>query len=343
MANPRSFVYIEGQKWYYRLIKQSDSDDATESIGGVAADIAVPRAATGRRRTRVRALFEDFPQTTMRERLVVQMTDQQGKRSFAVFNSYLEFGKYQLNFAPEKRCFYETILGEFPQKPHFDVDINIEKNPGVNSEEVKDKLIDAIIAVLDEYGITINIASDVIVFTSHGPNKKSYHVIIDHYHHMNNLEARAFYEDVIAKMPAEIVEFIDRAVYSSKQQFRVVGSQKLNSARPKSLNEKWTYHGNAVVYQYVEEPEDDGHKMILQLEASLVTQVSSCTALPNFIKVDENSTGIKATYDDDSIEITKDIALRALQLLADQAGVSIRDRRFPYRYSSRWYYHIEAS
>ncbi len=332
MATPRrSYLIHEGQRWYYRLIKQ---DEQNHGVNSVSADIAVPRMSSKRGQSRTRSLFEDYPLNTLREHLVVHMTSSEDTRLFTVFPSYIEFGGYQLKYKPENRCFYETILGEYSQKPHFDVDINISENTTINSDEVLDDLIDSIIGILSNVGVTLDLATDMLVFTSHGETKKSYHVVIDHYMHMNNLEARAFYDDVVKDMPDNSSKWVDHAVYSGKQQFRIVGSQKLRSGRPKILNETWLYHGTPVTYRYIETPEDEGYKMILQLEASLVSQTSSCTTLPNFIKADESGNNRKGHQDEYSDDIPKDIAIKALQLLADKAGVSVNDRQFPYRFLS---------
>lgn len=312
----KSFIIYEDQRWYFLLKKKEILNDSGKSF------------------KRSRALLEDHPLDTLREKLLVHMTNSEGTRLFSVFNSYIDFGRYQLKFKPENRCFYETVLGDFLQKPHFDIDINLSENPNINSDDVINNLIDSIIKVLLNVKIEINLSQDILIFTSHNDVKKSFHVIVDHYNHMNNLEARAFYDDVIANINPLLTKFIDWAVYSKKQQFRIVGSQKLNSNRPKVFNESWVYHDKQINYQYVEEPESDGHRMILQLESSLITQISSCRTLPSFLKIKEEN-GIKKQYNNgDTEEITKDIAIRALTLLAEKAGMTLNDRKFPYRFLS---------
>lgn len=150
--------------------------------------------------------------------------------------------------------------------------------------------------------------------------------------HLNNLEAKAFYHKVLEKMDPELSDFVDPAVYLSKQQFRIVGSQKPRSGRIKTLSDKWTYHDEEIVYQYVREPRNDLHKMLLQLEASLVSHTSNCLPLPNFIQVDDNGRVLGKSSDSYFEEnLSRDIAMKALKLLAETAGLSINDKRFPYR------------
>ena len=88
---------------------------------------------------------------------------------------------------------------------------------------------------LNDFNVIIDISTDILIFTSHNENKKSYHIIIDHYYHMNNLEAKAFYNEIISKISPNFTKFIDHSVYSSIQQYRIVGSQKVNSNRPKII------------------------------------------------------------------------------------------------------------
>lgn len=44
-------------------------------------------------------------------------------RYYSLFANYIEFVKYVQVIPLDKRCFFEILLGEFGQKPHFDIDI----------------------------------------------------------------------------------------------------------------------------------------------------------------------------------------------------------------------------
>ena len=79
----KPFLMIEGQKWYYRLINKDD--DLTDDV----------------KKRKTKALFDDFPPSTLSERMVVQMTSADDIRLFSVFNSYIDFGRYQLKYKPE--------------------------------------------------------------------------------------------------------------------------------------------------------------------------------------------------------------------------------------------------
>ncbi len=256
------FRYINGHRWYYRLKKNTGSKGS--------------------------AVFDYLTREQAREKLLVQMTDQKGARLFTWFNDYLKFNEYQLKFDVEARCFYETILGEYAQKPHFDIDLNIKKNPGVDINRVRNELIKAIVLVLGELDIMIDPERNIIICTSHGKFKKSIHVVLDGYCHMNNLEAKAFYKKVVAKMTI-YSEFVDRAVYSSLQQFRMLGSRKLGSERPKIFHKKWNFGEQTIEYKYNEKIDSVEHEAIVQLGNSLVTNVGYCDILPNLIEEEERT------------------------------------------------------
>jgi len=132
---------------------------------------------------------------------------------------------------------------------------------------------------------------------------------------------------------------IDPKVYSSLQQFRIVGSQKNGSNRPKIFNRQWQYHNQPINYQYCEPPEGDGHKMMMILGASLVSNISCCKFLPKFIDEEEMKRAEEkklqsSKYKENDINITKEIIKQSLVMLAGKAGMNFRDRKFPYTYSS---------
>ena len=323
--------------WYdllCRVDERHNIDDNNEDIKGF--DVAVVK----NKKYVKRRLLDDYPADTLVNHIIVQAVTPEGKILFGIFPSYLEYARYHYSLKPERRCFFETNLGNRSQKPHFDIDINIEENPDIDGSDVIDDLIDCILDVLSKSDVEIILQEHVLIFSSHGTKKKSYHVIIDSFMHLNNLEAKAFYNEVIMHVNPDYAQYIDKAVYSSKQQFRIVGNQKPGSGRIKVLMEEWSYHGEIIKYQYSQEPRDDYHKLLLQLDASLISNTAGCLPMPNFMKVDDNGriirtskSGETRTEQSDSYfeeDISKDIAVKALMLLAETAGLTIRDPRFPY-------------
>jgi len=175
---------INGVRWYYRLKPLKE--------------------ANGRIK---RGLFNDKPRHTLSKNLIVRLTYQEPGsdkvfKLFTVFKSYLEYGIYQLKLPQHERCFFEIVLGESTQKPHFDIDI---ENTSVDGEAVKDNLLDSIIKVLNEKNVKLDLGRDILIYTSHGHGKQSYHVVVNNYCHANNVEARAFYDNIMDHVNPEFV------------------------------------------------------------------------------------------------------------------------------------------
>ncbi len=293
-------------KWFYRLKTQ------TEPNGRVK-----------------KGLFSDIPRHTLTNSLIVALSyydisSDKTFRLYTCFKSYLEYGIYQIKLPQHERCFYEIILGESSQKPHFDVDID---NTVINGEVIKDNLIDSIIKVLEERRIVLRLETDILVYSSHGKEKQSYHVVVNNYCHTNNVEARAFYDNVLDKVDPNYAQWIDRAVYSPTQQFRIVGSQKIGTIRAKIFQKEWLYHSKSITYQYPEPPDSPEHEMVMQLEASIVGFTGNCKFLPAF---EPHPDKIKSYTE--SEDITTDDATQALNLVGAAGKISIHDPRFPYKF-----------
>lgn len=154
---------------------------------------------------------------------------------------------FQLDLTPEDlfnrvtsvpvsdRHFFEVILGERRQKPHFDIDIQggMEKQrkdgTGViivpNGEELVN-LANKIISELLDVLCQLVARDDIVIYTSHGENKRSFHVIINSWFCVNNLHAKELYYYVTERMSNITSCFLDNMVYSALQQFRMLGSCK---------------------------------------------------------------------------------------------------------------------
>ena len=296
---------INGVKWYYRLKPKKEYNKTKPG------------------------LFTDYPRHTLTNALIVALSYQDPDSDssmllFTSFKSYLEFGIYQLKLPQHERCFYEIILGESSQKPHFDIDI---ENLTVDGDAVRDNLVDSIVKVLFDRGVQIIPTRDILVYTSHGPDKQSYHIVVNNHCHTNNVEAKAFYDNVMDYVKPEFTQWIDRSVYSPTQQFRVVGSQKIGSIRTKTFHKSWTYHGETINCEYPEPPDSPEHEMVMQLEASIVGYTGNCKFLPPFEPREDK---IKSYTETEDIDI-KD-ATQALGLVGAAGNISIEDPRFPYKF-----------
>jgi hypothetical protein len=359
--NYRTYMVIYDKKWYYRLVT---NDEETEKERGI----------------RSRALMVDYPLNQLDGKLVVSLITQNNIRLFTVFESYVEFAHYNKKFLPDKRSFFEVAIGDFPQKIHFDIDLSQDDltkdlsdlNLEVLGNMLRDSVTREIIEIFKEWNLSLDLTRDFLIYTSHGTNKRSYHIVVNGYCHYNNKEAKAFYEYVMNRISGGQMKFknkssetekqtashvwryllshpyfngsteklssflrkvIDHSVYSPKQQFRIIGSQKLGSGRPKRFDTRWTFENQTIEHRYIEPVESPEHEFILQLEESLISYVSNCSLLPSLIDENGRQSGNAGVFDNRIMvdNISMNLAVRALELCATTFGISTSDHRFPYK------------
>jgi hypothetical protein len=260
-----------------------------------------------------RGLLDDIH--NIEEKTVICAQPQPQQRFFSAFNTHIDFYELNETMNESDRHFYEVIFGESPQKPHFDLDIPCDENGNYISEELKtncdnilSELLQGIIYVCKKVNVKINPENDIRVYTSHGINKRSYHVILCNYCHSNNLEARAFYDNVMETLPEYIIlsKCIDSSVYSVKQQFRILGSSKPGTNRIKTRMA--SYKINEIQYEG-----KVGNKLE-ELEHSLVSYTSGCIFLPEFC-LKNKSTKITG----DGLTLSNEIVQSCVQLM----GISL--------------------
>jgi len=315
----RVYVGNDGRKWYFLLVER----EVYDADGNTKKDPS-PRGLI--------PLMAEVPLAELSGKLVIGL--QKDERLFTTFDSHIDFAYFLRNIKEDQRCFYEIIMGEFPQKPHFDIEVSRQDHPEyfatVEPDQLCELILDCILTVFKNKDIELSLERDILIFSSHGENKISFHIVIDNYCHCNNAEAKQLYKKVYALLPAQLQEMkppiLDHAVYSKKQQFRIVGCQKYKSGRIKRLRKEWTFHGKTIVHQYIEEPESLYHEYLLQLESSLVSNTSTCFLLPSFFE-ESDARPDNIEYKD----ITQEQADHAIKLLAELMGVTPDDPRFPYR------------
>ena len=346
-------VYIKEQKWYRRM-KHDDYVDEEKST------------------KKPFTLYDEHPKESLIGKLVVHMEclDKKTKkkvRLFTVFTNYLEFAKYEQNFLDSHKCFFETTIGEFPQKPHFDIDIT---DPQVDHEDVVSTLIISLDEVLRQIGVDLDFSTDILIFSSHGVQslhsknessvssgfaphgaqkdselkvKFSYHIIVNNYCCLNHKEAKEIYIRTLEKMKnPEYRQYVDLAVYSSLQQFRIAGSCKQGTNRIKTLKTSWRLkeestkesENTSIEYKYVEQPENDFHRHVLELDASLLSVTSHCQYIPTIVSSESDSTTekIKKSSNPEFVNIDIPTAKRAIEMLANMAGMSSNSSKFPFRF-----------
>ena len=308
----------KGTQWYYYLLPKGEGANKGKS------------------------LFATSPRSSLINKFIVcwDYTDEITRKKsklYGCFENYLNFALYFLNVEPHLRSFFEIILGERMQKPHFDVDMDLTDEEVASG--LDQKILDDLLRTVLEFIPDINIEKDICIYSSHGtntkgpPRKRSYHIIINHFFHANNKEAKAFYYAVMGKLPKEYFEkgWIDHSVYSKTQQFRTYQSKKIGTDRTKIFLDKWIFNGQEVKHIADENAGgDEKMQFLINLEESIISaRPGNCKPLPNFTIPDEF---IKNKHYQSGENVEYDLAMEALSLLAHSVGTTVGADNFPYSF-----------
>jgi hypothetical protein len=296
-----------GKRWYYSLKPNEEKD--------------------------TKGMFDYESRKSLLNKLIIVFITKDGSMLFTSFDDHIKFYEYQNKLQDVNRCFFEEILGESQQKLYFDLDINLLETPDMPYEDVKDDLIIAILNTFASFGITLQINRDILVCTSHSDIKKSYHVIVDNHCLPNCEHNKALYQIVKSKLNPAYKHPDD--LYKSLQQFRILGSQKRGSGRPKVFLEKWSLRGIPIEYEY---PDDlTGDKKLYQLSRTLISNTTNCKVLP-YVSINDlalvlNKSQRMKKFEESQIQISSDIALKAFNKLIEFSGMNQHDPKFPYKYN----------
>ena len=204
--------------------------------------------------------------------LILQYHDGK-RRSFCKFPSYIECFKWISKIAAPQQNFFETIRQDIRggiRKIYYDIDIVRSTCPSdMFNIEYAEKLKDKIICLTLKH-VTCNL-NKIMVCSSHGENKLSYHIIFNQTYLPNHLYCKEIYKLVNNELDYQEQQFLDGSVYKSIQQFRLLGSQKPNSGRPKIFHKKWVYKNTQIEYEYDEQPEDEKLEKLQKFKESLIT------------------------------------------------------------------------
>jgi hypothetical protein len=160
---------------------------------------------------------------------------------YSIYYPYYTFIHECYKLPLENRCFFEVILGSQSQKPYFDLDIELTKPEfiGWDLEKAKLAVKDLIRSIMEmsthfpgASGIKIE---DIMVFSSHGKDKFSFHVVIDRWCFPDFMSNKFFCEKVINNMELHLFPAADLRIYTSVRQFRTYMSTKYQKGRTKIL------------------------------------------------------------------------------------------------------------
>ncbi len=286
---------MEDRRWYYRLVKSEDRESNTYS----------------------RALYEDYDPEHLHRRYIISKETDTGKRIYTLYHSHVDVYRLIAGTTEIERRYHEIIPENVMQKPRFDIDIDIVDVPihtdmVTLGETVKDQLITAVMSVLSESDITLDLRRDISVYSSHGESKRSYHIILHSYCHCNSHEAMAFYDLVTNRIEGgqAITRWIDHGVYSGNTSLRMIWSHKLNKTRVKRWQSSYSYLGVNYSTIITIPSSEEHHRNITILGMSLITFTAGCYALPPY------STRVNKIYDD--IELEEDTINQITQLISEK-------------------------
>lgn len=334
------YYELKGRRWYYYYLSQKDKSGKINKSPNNRPKIG---------------LLDEYDENAIKEGVLVQFTPPH-LHLFSYFHTIIDFMQYEANFKLEDRGFFETVLGQCKQKPHFDLDVNLIEHATVlaevkdkNTDQIMDDMITYLVCSIqqafNEMNLVLNLERDILLFSSHGEKKRSYHLVVNNYCHRTCDEADRFYKVIVRKMPPLFHRWVDHSVYKSIQQFRMEGSQKVGSGRIKQIMTKWSYGGKIVKtdlnthWQMINQLNENQKKIIWAneaklrysiLNAALLMNTSYCKVLPDFIVLlPAEEIKLPSEY---SNGVDDNRALAAVELLAESMGLSLYSQNFPFQF-----------
>lgn len=195
---------------------------------------------------------------------------------YMVFMDYIEFADFLINIYEEFRCYHEVIF-DVRQKMRFDID---SKDVNININELIEEIISACIQYLNKFSIILDLSRDIVITSSNGEGKLSYHIILDNYCVKDHYNAKLFFKFVISKISTKYRSYIDNSVYKSIQNFRILYNKKTDSNRVKKIVYEWKYKDQIIKYKYKFVPNNTFQRVLLELNATLISETSGCKLLP---------------------------------------------------------------
>ena len=202
-------------------------------------------------------------------------------REYTLFKSYFDFYNYAKSIGFENNCLFEVIRGNLPQKPYFDIDISLKDDDLTKDEKIKisNEIIPLLISIITTKFPLIK-EEDFMIFNSHGPEKRSFHIVIDKWCVSNYKQNRLFYDEIVKEIPYSWKRFLDK-MYKNIQQFRVLYSHKWETSRIKIIDPICKWKCNNV--------HSKEQEMLIIFISSLISNVECCSYLPFFIEYKEES------------------------------------------------------
>lgn len=195
--------------------------------------------------------------------------------SYTLFQDFLEFKNFFIETKSEERTFFEVIVGNYPQKFYLDIDAKTdvisEEQSLAYISEVRDKVREFFCALTP-------FPFNILVFSSCGGTKISYHIVVDKVCVINHLQNKHIFQKFMETLDPEQSKFIDISLMKSTQNFRLVGCTKYSHNRYKRLT-SLSINREGESYTIKEE----GRIFLIKLlQESLISATQICVCIPPF-------------------------------------------------------------
>jgi hypothetical protein len=243
--------------------------------------------------------------------IVISKEINQNCRIFYVFRNYEEFENfYTKEIDIGKRHIYEVIFSS--HRFYIDIDVDLKKYKDIDEEKLLEEVVKGLLKVFTD----INLHKDIFVYSSHGPMKKSFHILV--HRTVNNMNiSRKIVKLVKKNISEDFRHFVDENVYKVRQQLRILYSSKYSDPkRIKIFEGQWRF-GDRWIQNPIKKQEE--------LKYSLVTLLLDS---PNVSQSFENLE-IDDTYSNESgvqeVRITKEILNKENGILVRKALEKVRE------------------
>lgn len=228
---------------------------------------------------------------------------------YRAFRNLAQFWNFYLGEPDYAKTFNEVTLASRIQKLRFDLDLE-----GISDKKIGSKLLNYVIGGTLEYFKTLNVnldlEKDFIIFTSHGSEKLSYHIIIDNYAFKGSKVAKFVAGQIAKDIPKKYKKWIDLGVCDANHPLRIYGSHKWGNSRVKIWNQSFRYTGKIYKTKLeIDETDDEMDINIIEDYAILRAGLITCTGHCKVLDVETK------TYDVSNIEVTEEHVQEALKLL----------------------------
>jgi hypothetical protein len=224
-------------------------------------------------------------------------------KQFLTFNDYPDLFYWIVGLA-KHRCYYEVITADQPQRLRFDLDISLDNyqlfhNDPVDLDVLAWSILQLVrLAIVQVFQTHYDIAYDprwLYIKASHGPTKRSFHIIPHRYHASHANEAKWFYEQVIDTCiqlshsrdvltqisEAEWKTYLDHRVYKNNQFFRLLHCSKRGQDRYSSFSRLYDCPTGDIIEFQPAVDETDAIQPLLEFQWSLLTSVADSQVLPD--------------------------------------------------------------